>query len=45
MKRLWKYVNKIKIKYYVCGEYGDKIECLYYYVIVFNLLKLFEKYV
>lgn len=45
MKRLRKYVKKIQIKYYVCGEYGDCIERLYYYVIVFNLFKLFNKYV
>lgn len=26
-----------KVCFYMCGEYGDKYGCLYYYVIMFNL--------
>ncbi len=37
-------VNKTKIKYYACGEYGDKTERPHYHAIVFNLPRPFEKF-
>lgn len=46
MKRLRKHANqKQKIKYYACGEYGDKTERPHYHAIVFNLPRPFEKYI
>jgi len=45
MKRLRKHANKTKIKYYACGEYGDKTERPHYHAIIFNLPRPFEKYV
>ena len=45
MKRLRKHANKTKIKYYACGEYGDKTERPHYHAIVFNLPRPFEKFV
>lgn len=46
MKRLRKHANqKQKIKYYACGEYGDKTERPHYHAIVFNLPKPFDKYI
>lgn len=45
MKRLRKHAKKTKIKYYACGEYGDRTERPHYHAIVFNLPKPFEKYV
>lgn len=45
MKRLRKHANTTKIKYYACGEYGDKTERPHYHAIVFNLPRPFEKYI
>ena len=46
MKRLRKHANqKQKIKYYACGEYGDRTERPHYHAIVFNLPKPFDKYI
>jgi hypothetical protein len=46
MKRLRKHANqKQKIKYYACGEYGDKTERPHYHAIVFNLPRPFDKYI
>jgi len=46
MKRLRKHCNQTeKIKYYACGEYGDKTERPHYHAIVFNLPKPFDKYI
>lgn len=45
MKRLRKHAKTTKIKYYACGEYGDKTERPHYHAIVFNLPKPFDKYI
>lgn len=45
MKRLRKHANKTKIKYYACGEYGEKTERPHYHAIVFNLPQPFERYI
>ena len=45
MKRLRKHANKTKIKYYACGEYGEKTDRPHYHAIVFNLPKPFDKYI
>lgn len=46
MKRLRKHASqKQKIKYYACGEYGDRTERPHYHAIVFNLPKPFDKYI
>lgn len=46
MKRLRKHANHTeKIKYYACGEYGDRTERPHYHAIVFNLPKPFDKYI
>lgn len=44
MKRLRKHANTTKIKYYACGEYGDKTDRPHYHAIVFNLPRPFEKF-
>ena len=44
MKRLRKHANKTKIKYYACGEYGDKTERPHYHAIIFNLPRPYEKF-
>lgn len=45
MKRLRKHAKSTKIKYYACGEYGDKTERPHYHAIVFNLPRPFDKYI
>ena len=45
MKRLRKHAGSTKIKYYACGEYGDKTERPHYHAIVFNLPRPFEKFI
>lgn len=45
MKRLRKHANRKNIKYYACGEYGDRTERPHYHAIVFNLPKPFERYI
>lgn len=45
MKRLRKHARTKGIKYYACGEYGDKTERPHYHAIIFNLPRPFEKYI
>lgn len=42
-KRLRKQLDERRIKYYACGEYGDKFERPHYHAIVFGLNRVHDK--
>ena len=44
-KRLRRKIEPKKVRYFACGEYGDKTERPHYHAIVFNLPKPFDKYI